>query len=83
MKVISCVLDRIHCLAREVERSTRRKKRLRREHLIGAFHVARILANGIAAVVPKAIPVAVVLNGLNEAAVPKELKDAPDGSRNT
>jgi len=80
MKAIAAVLDNIHTLAKEVERATRRKKRIRREHIVGAFHVARVLASGIAAVVPQAVPVAVVLNGLNEAVgSKKELKDAPDG----
>jgi hypothetical protein len=81
MKPISRFLDSINTCAREVERSTRRKKRLRREHLMGAFHVARVIANGIAAVVPKAVPVAVVLNGLNETVmVPptKEIQHASD-----
>ena len=86
MKAIANVLDSIHTLAKEVERSTRRKKHIRREHLVGAFHVARIITNGVAAALPKAIPVAVVLNGLNEAFTPKpmtqeikESDDAPDG----
>jgi hypothetical protein len=85
MKAISKVLNNINCLAREVERSTRRKKRIQREHIVGAFHVARVLANGIAAVVPKAVPVAIVLNGLNEAVSnkPEELKDASDGESNS
>lgn len=81
MKMIAKILDNIHTLAREVEKSTRRKKCIQREHLLGAFHVARILANGIAAVVPKAIPVAVVLNSLNEVVMsPKEIKSAPDSA---
>jgi hypothetical protein len=79
MKMIASILDNVHTLAREVERSTRRKKRLRREHIIGAFQLARVVASGIAAVVPQAVPVAVVLNGLNEAIEPKEIKDAADG----
>jgi hypothetical protein len=84
MKAIAHVLDNIHCLARQVERSTRRKKRLRREHIVGAFHVARVLANGIAAVAPKAIPVAVVLNGLNETVVSegKHVTDAGTNNNN-
>ena len=79
MRMIAQVLDNIHALAKEVEKSTRRKKRIRREHVIGAFRLARAVANGVATVVPKAIPVAVVLNGLNET-IPskKEIKDAPD-----
>lgn len=78
MKMIASILDDVHTLAKEVEKSTRRKKRIRREHLMGAFHVARVLARGVAAVVPKAVPVAVVLDGLNEVVNTKELKDAPD-----
>lgn len=81
MKAISKVLDNINTLAKEVERSTRRKKRIQREHIVGAFHLARVLANGVAAVVPKAVPVAVVLNGLNEAvtsSAPKKEIDAAD-----
>jgi hypothetical protein len=83
MKMIASILDDIHTLAKEVERSTRRKKRIRREHIIGAFKFARVVANGVAAAVPKAMPIAVVLNGLNEAVVPKdepkELDNAADG----
>ena len=78
MKVIASILNDVNTLAKEVERSTRRKKRLRREHLMGVFHFARVLASGIAAVVPKAVPVAVVLNGLNEVVGQKEIKDAAD-----
>jgi len=79
MRMIASVLDNIHALAKEVEISTRRKKRIRREHIIGAFRFARAVANGVAAVVPKAMPVAVVLNGLNEAVSSKqELQDAAD-----
>jgi hypothetical protein len=85
MKVIAKVLDNINCLAREVDKSTRRKKRIRREHLIGAFQVARILANSLAAVLPKAIPISIILNGLNETAAAvkdtqetRELEDAPN-----
>lgn len=78
MKAVHRVLDSVHTLASEVERSTRRKKRLRREHLVGAFHAARIVASGLAAVVPKVAPVAILLNGLNEHVSKKELRDAAD-----
>ena len=80
MKMIATVLDDIHSLACGVERATRRKKRLRREHLIGAFQVARVIANGVAAAVPKAIPIAVVLNGLNAAVESKKTKELDDAS---
>jgi hypothetical protein len=71
MKAVEKVLDDVHLLAKMVEKSTRRKKRIRREHLVGAFHVVRVIINGVAAALPKAIPVAVVLNGLNAAFTPK------------
>jgi hypothetical protein len=80
MKMIAQVLDDIHTLASGVERATRRKKRIRREHILGAFQVARVIANGVAAAVPKAIPVAVVLNGLNEAVSAAE-KDSKELQR--
>lgn len=80
MRMIASILDNVHALAKEVERSTRRKKRIQREHIIGAFRFARAIANGVAAVIPKAIPVAVILNGFSETVVsPKEVSDAPDG----
>jgi hypothetical protein len=79
MKVIASILDDVHTLAKEVEKSTRRKKRLRRKHIKGAFQIARIIANGVASMVPKAVPVAVVLNGLNEVVDARELEeDAAD-----
>jgi hypothetical protein len=78
MKVISRVLDDVHTLARNVERATRRKKRIRREHLIGAFHLARVLAGAAATMTPKAVPVAVILNTLNDQVGQKELARAPD-----
>ena len=78
MKMIASILDDVHTLAKEVEKSTRRKKRIRRKHLMGAFQVARVLARGVAAMVPKALPVAVVLDGLNEVVSTKELEDASD-----
>jgi hypothetical protein len=80
MRVIHSVLDDIHTLAKEVERSTRRKKRIQREHIVGALHVARILANGAAVAMPKVAPVAVVIGGLVDAVTKK--KEIPDDTRN-
>lgn len=77
MTCIHRFLDNINTLAKEVERSTRRKKRLQREHLVGAFHFARIVANGVARAVPQALPIATILNGLNAVVESKELQDAP------
>lgn len=79
MRMIAHVLDNVHTLAKEVEKSTRRKKKLQREHLIGAFHVARILASGLAAVLPKAVPISVVLNSLNDCITPqKTVTEGPE-----
>lgn len=72
--MIAQVLDNVNTIAKEVERSTRRKRRIRREHIVGAFKAARAIANGIAAVVPKAVPVAIVLNGLDQAVTEKKPK---------
>lgn len=78
--MIANVLDNIHTIAQGVERSTRRKKHIRREHIIGAFTAARVIANGIAAVVPKAVPVAVILNSLDGAVTPqKDPRSIRDG----
>ena len=79
MRIIASILDNVHALAKEVERSTRRKKRIRREHILGAFRLARVVANGVATVVPKTMPVAVVLNSLDAVVSKEELPDAADG----
>ena len=81
MSAVSQFLDNINVIARHVERSTRRKKRIQREHLVGAFHVVRVLANGLATVVPKALPVAALLNGLHQTVSvtdTRKTKHAPD-----
>ena len=73
MTAVEQILDSIHTIARCTERSTRRKKRLQREHILGVFHVARVVISGLAVVVPKAASVAFVLNNLNDHIKKKEL----------
>lgn len=66
MKPVHRLLDSVHTIASAVEQSTRRKKRLQREHVVGVFHVVRLIINGVSIVIPKVAPLARLLNGLNE-----------------
>ncbi|MBU1891256.1 hypothetical protein KJ782_07300 [Patescibacteria group bacterium] len=63
-RTVSQVLDQINTIAKGVEISTRRKRKLRREHLIGAFTIARLAVNGLAIVLPHARVAARVLNSI-------------------
>jgi hypothetical protein len=67
------LLDNIHTLAVGVERSTKRRRRLRREHLVLGGTILAGVSTIAATVFPQARPVAAALNTLSATnLIPKE-----------
>lgn len=65
MTRLEAALDALNVFAKDLERATRRKKRIDREHLIAAFKIGTVIFGTIAAFVPQLKVVAGILNGLN------------------
>lgn len=65
MTRIEAALDALNVFAKDLERATRRKKRIDREHLIAAVKIGTVIFAAVSAFVPQLKIVAGVLNGLN------------------
>lgn len=70
-------LDALHEISGAVAKATRRRRRIRREHIETAVNVASVVTSAVATAVPQARPVAGVLGALQSVAprratVPRE-----------
>lgn len=68
MTRFEALLDNIHSLAVGVERATKRRRRVRREHLIGALHALSAVTGAVSSFVPQARPFAAGAAILQQAA---------------
>jgi len=55
----------LNVFAKDLERATRRKKKIEREHLIAAVKIGTIVISAVVAYVPQLKVVASILNGLS------------------
>ena len=65
MTRLEAALDALNIFAKDVERATRRKRKINREQLIAAAKIGTVLIGVVAAFVPQLKIVAGILNGLN------------------
>lgn len=72
MTRLESALDTLNIFAKDLERATRRKKRIERHHLIAAVKIGTVLIGVVAAFVPQLKVVAGILNGL-QASLPQIL----------
>lgn len=72
MTRLESALDTLNVFAKDLERATRRKKRIERKQLIAAVKIGTVLIGVVAAFVPQLKIVAGILNGL-QASLPEIL----------
>lgn len=68
MTRLEALLDNLHSLAVGVERATKRRRRLRREHVVGVVNALSAITSAVATVVPQARPFAAGTAILQQAA---------------
>jgi len=61
-------LDVLHAFSSSVAKATRRRRRIRREHIETAVNAVSALASAVAVVVPQARPAAMAMGSLQKAA---------------
>lgn len=73
---LDVALDAVHGIASTMARATRRRRKIRREHIVAAVNVGASVVSALASVLPQARPVAGVLGALQQTAplalLPKE-----------
>lgn len=61
-------LDVLHAFSSSLEKATRRRRRIRREHIVTAVNAVSAITSAVSTVVPQARPAAVALGALQKAA---------------
>ena len=65
MTRLEAALDALNIFAKDLERATRRKRGIEREHLIAAVKIGTVIISVVATFVPQLKIVSGILNGLN------------------
>ena len=65
MTRLEAALDALNIFAKDLERATRRKRKIEREHLIAAVKIGTVIIGAVAAFVPQLKIVSGILQGLN------------------
>jgi hypothetical protein len=69
-------LDAVHCFAKEVERATRRKRKIERDQVIAIVNIVTVLVGIAATAIPQLKVVSNILNGVNNS-LPVVLPNKP------
>lgn len=65
MTKLEVALDALNVFAKDLDRATRRKRKIEREHIIAAVKIGTAIFSAVAAFVPQLKVVAGILNGVN------------------